>query len=55
MAVGDIIKDFAAPGVSLSDLAWDGKTLWHCDYGASRIHQIDPITGRPDKPRKREG
>lgn len=45
MPVGAIIKDFASPGPTPRDMAWDGKTLWACDPNPNLIYQIDPITG----------
>ncbi len=43
MALGDVIRTFAAPGVLVQDLAFDGKDLWHTDL--VNIYQIDRLTG----------
>ena len=40
-----VAHEFPAPGATAEDLAWDGLHLWVCDWGASEIYQIDPVTG----------
>lgn len=43
-----IEETFATPGRGPAGLAWDGRFLWHTDYGASKIYRIDPATGGHD-------
>ena len=43
---GDILQQFAAPGSSPRDLAWDGKHLWLADDGTDTIYKLDPSDGR---------
>ena len=42
---GTVIRSFATPSTNPFGLAWDGRTLWHCDFAADLIYQIDPATG----------
>ena len=45
MTLGTVIRSFASPGSTPAGLAFDGRALWHCDFGTDRIYQIDPETG----------
>ena len=45
MALGTVIRSFAAPSANVRGLTWDGRTLWVADDNANRIYQIDPVTG----------
>ncbi len=43
---GDQVYSFAAPGAGVSDVSWDGASLWVVEYGSySSIYQVDPVTG----------
>ena len=40
-----VMRSFATPGAFPGGLAWDGRTLWHNDFGTELFYQIDPRDG----------
>ncbi len=46
MALGTVIRSFAAPAASPGGLTFDGRTLWNANFISDLIYQIDPETGR---------
>ena len=45
MALGDVLRSFAAPGTSPRGLAADGRTLFNQDFDTQLIYQLDPRDG----------
>ncbi len=41
---GDILQ-FASPGPSPQDLAWDGTYLWNADDSTDMIYMLNPVNG----------
>lgn len=41
MALGDVVRSFASPTNSPFALGFDGRYLWHSEFGANNIYMID--------------
>lgn len=41
MTLGDVVSSFASPSTKPYGLAFDGKHLWHSDWGTLTIYQLD--------------